>query len=182
MVPESTGIDWLSGVPESPGIRPVEVENLHLTLRFIGEVDKNRFEEIREALMGVEAPILKIKLQGAGVFPEGKNPRILYAGMEKNDDLLLLKKIMDRLLHEIGIPNESRIFLPHMTLARFRQPLIQDDEIKIIDFLKTCGRKESPIFEAGEFVLYQSSLHADGARYTEQAAYRLGDETDFLLG
>jgi len=167
--------------PETHGIRPVPEEALHLTLRFIGEVEQQRVAEVEECLAQVEAPILKLKLRGVGVFPEGKNPRVLFAGVEENRELVELKKKIDRELSSLGFENDTRAYHPHVTLARLSHPLPEGTAEKIISFLKEAGSFESEPFICDEFVLFQSRLHEDGARYSVEGNYRLGNLTDFLL-
>lgn len=168
-------------VPESAGVRPVPEESIHLTLRFIGEVDPKKTADLEDVLAGIEAPILKLKLRGVGVFPEGKKPRILYAGVETNQDLVELKKKIDRELSALGFENDARVYHPHVTLARLANPLPEWTAEKIIAFLREFGSFESESFACDEFILFQSDLHEDGARYTPIGNYRLGNLTDFLL-
>ncbi|MBL8993771.1 MAG: RNA 2',3'-cyclic phosphodiesterase [Spirochaetia bacterium] len=168
-------------VPQIAGIRPVPEEAIHLTLRFIGEVEQKNSVEVEECLALVEAPILKLKLRGVGVFPEGKNPRVLFAGVAENRELSELKKNIDRELRSIGFENDARPYRPHVTLARLPHPLPDTAAEKIISFLKEFGSFESEPFTCDEFVLFQSRLHEDGARYSASGTYLLGNLTDFLL-
>jgi 2'-5' RNA ligase len=102
----------------------VPADRLHLTIRFIGEVDEDRALVIRDAL----APPLNISsfdltLAGAGAFPKGGAPRVLWAGVANGrDELLLAEREITSRLASIGIPANERAYSPHLTLARVREP------------------------------------------------------------
>lgn len=168
-------------VPEGAGIRPVPEESLHITLRFIGEVESKKVVDLEEGLIQVEAPILKLRLRGVGVFPLGKNPRVLYAGVESSRDLAELKKKIDRELVALGFGNDAQAYQPHVTLARLAHPLPEGTAEKIVSFLREGASFESDFFVCSEFTLFESRLYEDGARYSVLGDYRLGNLTDFLL-
>ena len=102
----------------------IPADRLHLTVRFIGEVDDVRVAAIREAL---EAPLdiapFSLTLAGAGAFPTGGAPRVLWAGVATGrDELLLAEREMTLRLASIGVPADQRAYSPHLTLARVREP------------------------------------------------------------
>ena len=109
------------GVPEA---RWVPLEQLHLTLRFIGDADDAMFAAIKGALAGVKCPPFDLALEGVGHFPPGKRARVLWVGMEHNETLLRLAKEVELALETAGVSPEDRPFSPHITLARFREPII----------------------------------------------------------
>ncbi len=113
-----------AGVAPTAKITWIPAGRLHLTVRFIGEVDDVRAAAIREAL---EAPLgipsFHLTLAGAGAFPKGGAPRVLWAGVATGrDELLLAEREITSRLASIGIPADQRAYSPHLTLARVREP------------------------------------------------------------
>src|SRR5580658_8859084 len=103
-------------LPEK-GVRWVRPENLHMTLKFIGEVADAKLEGIRAALATVRgaAPI-EIQIRGMGFFPDGERPTVLWTGLDAAANLASLAGAMDRATATQGIKKENRAFLPHLTL------------------------------------------------------------------
>src|SRR3981189_1296682 len=106
-----------------PGARWVDAGNLHLTLRFIGEVGEDVAADIDEALAGVRARRFTLQLAGTGVFG-GNRPRALWVGVERHPDLVSLHAKIEKALIRIGIEPDPRKFAPHVTLARLREPAL----------------------------------------------------------
>src|SRR6185437_12270328 len=105
-------------------IRP---ENLHVTLKFIGHVDAGKLDAIRAALSEIHAdgPV-EMRFRGLGFFPNGKRPRVFWAGTEASPNLAPLAAEIEAGLEKAGIAAETREFAPHLTLARFDPPGISD--------------------------------------------------------
>src|SRR5712664_4528770 len=103
--------------------RWVRAENLHVTLKFIGEVPETKLGAIRGALAGVrsEQPVT-LDFRGLGFFPNDKHPRVFWAGIEESPSLKTLAADIDNGTEKLGIPREQRTFSPHLTLARFEPP------------------------------------------------------------
>src|SRR5437762_3129412 len=103
----------------SPQTRWVRPENLHLTLKFIGEVPETEFAVIRNALAAARSdqPVA-LEFRGLGFFPNEKRPRVFWAGIEASPNLKTLAAEIDRAMEKLGIPCEQRPFSPHLTLAR----------------------------------------------------------------
>jgi len=100
-----------------PGARWVAARNLHLTLRFIGEVDDGLAEDIHLALAAVESPGFALDLEGLGIFGGGK-PHTLWAGVRSEPLLERLQGRVDAAVERTGCPPEPRKFTAHVTLAR----------------------------------------------------------------
>ena len=94
-------------------------EQLHLTLRFVGEVDRHQAEDIAAALGSVHHPALTLMLEGAGQFDRKGRTDTLWVGVSPQDAVKLLHNKIDRALQRVGVPPETRAFLPHITIARF---------------------------------------------------------------
>ena len=103
-----------------PGARWTQPDNLHLTLRFIGEVAEPDFHDIAEVLSFVDGRPFQVRVRGVGQFGDRKRARVLWAGVEPNDELQRLRTRIDNLLGRVGIEPEGRKFTPHVTLARLK--------------------------------------------------------------
>src|SRR4051812_13408366 len=102
-----------------PGARWSTREQLHLTLRFIGEVDGRDASAIDETLAAISAPPFTLQLKGVGAFG-GKNPRALWAGVAANEALIHLQRKIESTIQRLGFHAEKRKYTPHVTLARLR--------------------------------------------------------------
>lgn len=154
------------GLPDARWTPP---EQLHLTLCFIGEVSSAAFLDIREALAEIEAAPLTLRLQGVGFFPPRGLPRVVWAGIEKNEQLAVLqRKILTRLF-SLGLEPENRKFAPHLTLARVHQT----PAAKVGKFLELHGLLHSAPFAVDKFLLYSSILGRKGASHLVEQEYPL---------
>ncbi|NOQ46737.1 MAG: RNA 2',3'-cyclic phosphodiesterase, partial [Desulfobulbaceae bacterium] len=144
-----------------PGARWVPPEHLHLTLRFIGEVDSGLMPDIRESLAQVLAAPFSMQLQGVGFFPPRKKPRVVWVGVEKNEHLLQLRNRIESQLVHIGLEPEGRKFAPHITLARLKNTPAS----RVGRFLETHGLFITGEFPVDSFQLYSSVLNSKGAKH-----------------
>lgn len=152
-----------------PGAKWVAEEQLHLTLRFIGEVDGGVFADIREALSGIKAESFTMQLKGMGYFPPRKKPNVLWVGIDKNERLQALRNRVENAIVKAGLPPEQRKFSPHITLARLRDTPLK----KITNFLSGNSLFASEPFQVSEFHLYSSVLTPKGAIHQIEATYPL---------
>lgn len=152
-----------------PGARWVPLDQLHLTVRFIGEVDGGLFHDICSGLEQVEVDEFPLTLKGLGYFPPRKEPRVLWVGMEKNDPLLALRKKVDSVLAGCGLAPEKRKFSPHITLARLKKTPLN----RVMQFLAGNALFSLPEFTVTRFCLYSSVLTPKGAVHSVEAEYRL---------
>lgn len=154
------------GLPDARWVAP---EQLHLTLCFIGEVSGAVFLDIREALDEIRAEPFTLRLKGLGFFPPRGQPRVVWAGVEKNEALLALhRKIITRLT-QLNVTLENRKFSPHLTLAR----LNQTPPSRVGRYLQEHGLFAAPQFTVEEFILYSSVLGRKGASHTVEQAFML---------
>lgn len=157
-----------------PGIRWSDVDQFHLTLRFIGEVGQGTFYEIGEALARVGQAPFELALKGIGQFPPRGSPHTLWAGVEDpTGGVASLRRRIERALAEVGVPPERRKFAPHVTLGRFRGP---PPEERLASWLFRRNLFRSPAFPVSSFGLYASQLRPEGSLYTLEAEY------DFVAG
>jgi RNA 2',3'-cyclic 3'-phosphodiesterase len=152
-----------------PGARWLEHDEMHLTIRFIGEVDGLVFEDVMAALDEVRAAPFALALRGVGHFPPRGEPRVLWAGLERSDGLRVLHDRVESALVRAGVEGEARKFSPHVTLARLR-----GTPARVVGgFIAMNGLFRTDPFEVGEFHLYSSSLSAKRAVHRCEASYAL---------
>jgi 2'-5' RNA ligase len=141
---------------------------LHLTLRFIGEVDRHAAQDIDAALAAIHQPRFEIALSGAGAFERRGVPAALWAGVTPHEALKALHKKIDQATVRAGLEPERRAYVPHITLAR-----LKPGAGTIRDFLAGAGGVSSASFEVRQFALYESRLTPEGAVYTPLETYPL---------
>lgn len=151
------------------GARWVEETNLHITLRFIGEVSEPVAEEIIHALDDVRAPAVPVSLTGAGQFASRGRARAVWVGVEKSAALSALHDKIDQALIRIGQPPEGRKYTPHVTIGRLKDARPN----RVLGWLEANGAFFAPKFEVREFVLYESRLGRNGPSYAPVAEYPL---------
>jgi 2'-5' RNA ligase len=144
--------------------RWVRQENLHLTLKFIGEVATNRLDGIVAALSAVRSGRqAELQFRGLGFFPDEKRPRVLWAGIDASPNLAAIAGDIERQLEPLGFPREKRAFTPHLTLARLEPPGISEG---LRAAVRENGERDLGAMRAGEFHLIESKLKPSGAEYT----------------
>src|SRR5947199_6131583 len=148
----------------SPQTRWVRLENLHVTLKFIGEVPQTKLAGIREALSGVRSKqLVTLDFRGLGFFPNEKHPRVFWAGIVASPNLKTLAADIDKATERLGIPREQRPFSPHLTLARFGSPGLPE---KLRAAIQENAARELGSLRTSQFHLIESKLHPSGAEYT----------------
>ena len=156
-------------------VRWVRAENLHVTLKFIGEVPDANLDGIRSALSAVhgEAP-LDIRFEGLGFFPDEERPTVLWTGLGASAAFPALAGDIDRTLATQGVAREKRAFVPHLTLARIAQPKLHE---KLRAAIRKNADRKFGSFPAREFHLMESKLKSTGAEYTSLASFPITVET-----
>lgn len=143
-------------------------DQLHLTLRFIGEVDRHSAEDVAAALGTVHHPRFSIALDGMGQFDRRGRVEALWAGVTPHTSLRSLHNKIDQALVRVGIAPETRAYLPHITLARFSR-----SAAPAADLAGRSGRFSSPEQEITQFCLYESLLSHEGSHYSIVERYPL---------
>ncbi len=142
---------------------------MHLTLRFIGEVDGAMARDIDDVLYQTANPCFNLSLCGTGFFNERGLPRVLWAGVGDDTELRRLHKKIQHGLKAVGLEPEHRRFHPHVTLARLNgAPLIEAE-----GYTARYREDNSPLFTVDRFCLVSSHLSREGAIYTIEAEYPL---------
>jgi RNA 2',3'-cyclic 3'-phosphodiesterase len=144
----------------------VHKKNLHLTLKFLGEMTEDKTEKIRKALTNVNLNSFEVKLTELNFFPSESNPKIIYIDITPKDKLLELQRKIDE--ETISYGKQDQEFQTHLTLGRIKQILKKEtltvEEIKPIKF------------KVDSFTLYQSKLTKDGPKYKAIQQYQLKEE------
>jgi RNA 2',3'-cyclic 3'-phosphodiesterase len=157
-----------------PGVRWTEPGQFHLTVRFLGEVERGTFYEIGESLAGVSHPPFELALKGLGQFPPRGAPHTLWAGVEDPAGALpTLRRRIERVLQENGLEPERRKFVPHVTLGRFKAP---PPEPRLASYLFRRNLFRTERFPVSSFALFSSQLRPEGPLYRMEASY------DFVAG
>lgn len=161
-------LDAMDGVP---GARWQDDEQLHLTLRFIGEVSMAQAEDIAIALSGVAAPIPTMKIAGVGSFATRGRVHALWAALVPTEPLIALHRKVDRALSAVGVEPDRRAFVPHITLARLARSA--GGHPAVAHWLADHARLAGPTFSPDRFILYESMIGRAGAHYEARAAWPL---------
>ena len=146
-------------LPEARWTRP---EQVHLTLRFFGDIPEETLEKIGAVMLSVGrlyAPF-RAGLVGVGAFPSPNKPRVLWLGVHGDAPLAALYAALDAPLKTLGIPAEPRPFFPHLTLGRSRGPLPGAGEV-----LARYRHRRYGLLTADRLVLYESRLAPEGAEH-----------------
>lgn len=153
-------IEKLKKVKEA---RTVKLENLHITLKFLGDVEEKKIELIKEKLKSSfsDFPCFEVKLKGIGVFPEEKRVRVLWIGVEDNGILKKLNEKIERIMEKFGFEREKE-FVSHITIARFKS-------VPNLNFIREFLEKHRDAvfgkFKIEDFFLYESFLTPEGPIY-----------------
>jgi len=154
------------------GARWAKPQQLHITLRFMGQTPDELLPTIRQRLATVKAAAFRLVLSGVGVFPTARRPRVLWLGLEPAEPLVLLKRKIDEALGPT-LPTDPeevrRDFRPHLTLARFTN----HPGGSLAQFLAQHGTYHGTEWEVDCFRLYRSTLHPKGAVHEPLEAYPL---------
>lgn len=151
----------------------VKTINIHLTLKFLGDVRLSRVESLIRAAERAAASVSPFEIEAgcAGCFPSPRNPRVLWVGLTNlPEELKRLQTGLESELARDGFPREQKNFSPHLTIGRIRSP--QNASRVAEDLIARGFAAES--FQAREIIVMRSDLMPSGAVYTPQAVIRLG--------
>ena len=158
----------IDAMDESPDFRWQDDDQLHLTLRFVGEVDRPLADDLAHALTRITADRFTLRIIGTGRF-EQRNSGALWAGVEPRAPVAALASKIERACVGLGLEPERRTFHPHITLARWKGRRTRE----VADFLQRTRGLASEPFEVAEFILFESRLSRHGAHYEPAATYPL---------
>jgi 2'-5' RNA ligase len=151
-----------------PGARWIDVENYHITLRFIGDVDNRTADEVVDRLDRIERPEFQIRLDSIGAFGS-KKPHSVWAGVTPTPDMFALQGEIERICQRIGLPPDPRKFMPHVTLARLKSSRVDD----VVHYLSGRGNFQTSPFLVSRFVLLSSRESVGGGPYLTEEVFPL---------
>lgn len=158
----------IDAMDDSPDFRWQDEEQLHLTLRFIGEVERPLANDIADALSSIRAQRFELRIKSVGCF-EQRSSGALWAGVDPKAPVVALAAKVERLCQQVGLEPERRAYHPHITLARWKGRRSRE----LQDYLKRRAALSSTPFEVTRFTLFESRLSRHGAHYQEVANYEL---------
>lgn len=161
--------EWKASLPAARWVPP---ENLHLTLRFLGDIEPDvasaLAETLRPAVLDVEP--FTYSVRGGGCFPNVKRARIAWVGIQPvPDGLVHLHRIVDEAVERHGFERETRRFRPHLTIARLKRPVRQ-----VRDIMAALDAKDFGNTDVSELVLFESTLSSEGAKHHAVERFQLG--------
>ena len=159
----------IDAMDDSPDFRWQSDEQLHLTLRFIGEVERPMANDIAAGLARITASQFDVRVSGVGRF-EQRSSGALWAGLEGKAPVAALAAKVERACQSAGLEPERRAFHPHITLARWKGRRSREVE----SYLDRHKDLASAPFTVDRFILFESRLSRHGAHYEEVAAFPLG--------
>jgi 2'-5' RNA ligase len=157
--------DLLGGLP----VRWVPVQNIHLTLKFLGDVSEKNIPMI-QAIVQNEAHshnIFEISVGGFGVFPNAARPRVLWVGVEAPDELLNLQRRLDVETARLGYAPDQRVFSPHLTFGRVSRNASPKQVRKVSNLLRNYKIGFLGAARIQTVTLFRSDLGPDGAVYSK---------------
>jgi 2'-5' RNA ligase len=158
----------------APQAKWVRAQNLHVTLKFLGETESAKLGPLQNVLSSVRSPDpVNLEFRGLGFFPNEKRPRVFWAGMEASANLKALAADIDHAVHRLGFPLEERPFTPHLTLARFQPSGIPP---KLLLAIQQKIEQSFGSLRTAEFHLIESKLKPTGAEYTTVQTFRFAVE------
>src|SRR5262245_46341436 len=174
-IPEATRLRLSLLRAPIAGAKWVQPEDMHITLRFAGDIDRRTADDLADLLAEVSAAPFTVSISGGGAFG-GRDPRVLWAGVEAGPELDALYRANERAARAAGLEPDPRDFRPHVTLARMRRAR----QSAAARFLAENGDLRMDPFLVTRFVLLSARPGSGGPPYVVEAAYPLGqgDEGD----
>jgi len=161
-------IGYFKTLTPMDALKWVSAENLHLTIKFIGDIPKDKLVQIRtiikEAL--IDKPQFKIGIGGLGMYPNKHNPRVIWLGVTYDQTLRDIHHVLNHSLKSAGIEPDNRDYSPHLTIARIRQRTRDETRQDIGATLSKFKVDSLGEIKINEIILYQSELTRKGPIYT----------------
>lgn len=157
-------------------VRWVPSDNIHLTLKFLGEVSNSNVEVLARMLRSEAAhhKPFQVKVEGLGAFPNKRRPRVIWIGSEAPPTLMALQNAIEAETRALGYPTEDRPFSPHLTLGRISQNATPQE----VSIVSQVISQEDPGFigtvQVNGVHLFRSDLKPTGAEYTSLYSFPLG--------
>ena len=153
-------------------VRWVRADTIHLTLKFLGEIERSRLATVQSSLEGISAQAnpFSLEISGCGAFPGKSRPRVFWLGMsaDKESPLLSVQRWIEKEMADLGFESENRRFSPHLTLGRVKSPADFSDIFRYFDKHPFPPMR----FNVDHVALIQSHLKPSGAEYEVLREYR----------
>lgn len=160
-----------------PGARWIDVDNYHITLRFMGDIDGRTADEIVDRLDRIDREEFQLTLTGIGSFGS-KKPHSIWAGVSPSAELQALQGEIDRICMRVGLPPDPRKFTPHVTLARLKNSRLDD----VVQYLSGRGNFHTMSFTVPRFVLMSSKESVGGGPYLKEEIFPLQESLASYAG
>lgn len=150
----------------APEVKWVAPRNIHLTLKFLGNVTASQVEEVKKILTEVSAKFkgFELTLRGIGAFPKPEYPKVVWAGVdEEKERLVQIAELLEKSLERVGFPREARAFSPHLTLGRIK---FLKDRRGFASLINSLDFKAQNRVQVGRITLMKSTLTPKGPIYT----------------
>lgn len=153
-------------------VKWVPVENLHVTLKFLGHVSEEGIDKVKKALQDIVFLFkpFRLRFYGLGLFPDRKRPRVIWIDISDSEILRRLQETIEERFFEIGFKKEERGFSPHLTIGRVRSLRGRDELIGLLESIKD---REFGIIDVDRLFLMKSDLRPGGAQYSVIAEFPL---------
>ncbi len=154
-------------------IRWVKPENIHLTLKFLGNIEEKNVSSIVKKIEGAcnKYTAFSLEISGVGVFPNTKSPRVLWVGVIGNEVFNGLQQEIESGMASLGFQRENRKFIPHLTLGRFKS---SQGKGALLDKIQLYENNRFGLIDVMSISLMRSDLSPAGARHTRIAEVSLG--------
>lgn len=157
------------------GVRWVAVENIHLTLKFLGDTSQEDLGKISKILQ-IECtahPCFSVEVAGLGAFPNPRRPRIIWVGLKAPSALKNLAACIESAAETIGVQPEERGFFPHLTLGRVKNDVSSSDLLNLSTALNSITVESAGVFTVSQLTLFRSDLRPTGPIYSILAQFNL---------
>jgi 2'-5' RNA ligase len=164
--------DVLAAISRFRGVKPVEKQNLHITLQFIGEVNERKAEDIKRALSEIKFSSFTLKFKGIGFFPNQRNPRVIWVGTgEGESKMKALASEVETALKKLGFRKDKE-FVAHATVGRIKR-MSSEDRRRLVSELSRYFNAEFGEMVVSDFRLKKSTLTPKGPIYEDVEIFRL---------
>ena len=153
-------------------VKWVAAANLHITLKFLGEITEDSVAELKEVLPSIAShnESFALKFKGVGIFPDRKRPRVIWIDILESDKLIKLQEQVEENLLTVGFNREDRPFSPHLTIGRVRSSAGKESLLGAVETLKD---RDFGNIGVNNISLMKSDLRPGGAQYTSIAEFSL---------
>lgn len=155
------------------GVKTVEKDNVHITLKFLGEVEDRRVEPIKEALRQIEFKSFDLHVKGVGFFPSLQHIKVAWVGVDEgNHEITDLAKQIDDRMKKLGFKKEKKKFIAHATLARIKKINAEERE-KMLKDMEPHLNRDFGWMKVNNFTLKKSELTPKGPIYSDLEDFEL---------